>query len=527
MNKHLLIVSSLCVIVTFSGCAQQPLQQPDPNALSVRAELANERQNAIATNQNTSSDSAAVEIPATLTSSLLSLTEAPQQSRFDISVSDRFAQDFFADLSRSQNINLLVDPSINDRISLRLRNVNLNQVFMALRDIYGYDFEKTSYGYKVNANQISTRVYQINYLNVIRSGESITSVSGDSQNQVRTATGSTGSTGSSSESQGFWQGLQQSVNSFIRSNSDDSDTVIVNAQTGLLIVRATGNEHAAIQKFLSDAELILQKQVIIEAKIVEVTLSNEFSSGINWELFDISLANSTNPSSSSIDGNALPGFGSVGGVFNFSVGLNNFNSMLQLLDHQGDVQVLSSPRVSTLNNQKAVIKVGTDEYFATNIAAVPSDEGDDNNTSQNTVPFTLEQFFSGIALDVTPQISNDNSVTLHVRPTVTDVVERTKVINVGDQSYALPLAYSNVRETDSIIRAQNGQIIVIGGLLQQKQDNNTTGLPWLAQLPVVKYFFSQERRSNNKSELVILLKPTVYEDNTSLNDIDAVLNRLR
>ena len=183
------------------------------------------------------------------------------------------------------------------------------------------------------------------------------------------------------------------------------------------------------------------------------------------------------------------------------------------------VQVLSSPRVATVNNQKAVIKVGTDEFFATVTNVASGTEG------QVTPAVELQQFFSGIALDVTPQISDDNSVTLHVRPTVTEVVGRTKVINLGSETYSLPLAYSNIRESDSIIRATNGQIVVIGGLLQQKQDLGSTGLPWFSKIPGLRWLFNQDRNSQQKSELVILLKPTVYDQYTSLNDVDTVLER--
>jgi MSHA biogenesis protein MshL len=197
--------------------------------------------------------------------------------------------------------------------------------------------------------------------------------------------------------------------------------------------------------------------------------------------------------------------------------------MLQLLDYQGDVQVLSSPRVSTINNQKAVIRVGTDEYFATVSSAQASD--DEDASSSTTIG--LEKIFSGIALDVTPQIAEDNSVTLHVRPTVTEVVEKTKVLNINNEAVTLPLAYSNIRESDSIIRADSGQIIVIGGLLQQKQDVGSTGIPWLNKVPVVRSLFNQDREAQRKSELVILLKPTVYDDETTLNEFDDVLNRLQ
>jgi MSHA biogenesis protein MshL len=399
-----------------------------------------------------------------------------------------------------------------------LRNVTLDQVIAALRDTYGFDFQKTSYGYKVAPNQLTTRVYRLNYLNLERSGSSKTTVGGDDSNTVTTSFAA-----SSDITSGFWAGIQTSLNGFISPNDAIAEPVIINTQTGLVVVHATTKEHNAIARFLTDAELILQKQVIIEAKIVEVTLDHEYRSGINWSFFNDNFGTESTSAGIGLSADNINGIGDVGGVFNLSLSLDNFTSMLQLLDYQGDVQVLSSPRVSTINNQKAVIRVGTDEYFATVSSAQASD--DEDASSSTTIG--LEKIFSGIALDVTPQIAEDNSVTLHVRPTVTEVVEKTKVLNINNEAVTLPLAYSNIRESDSIIRADSGQIIVIGGLLQQKQDVGSTGIPWLNKVPVVRSLFNQDREAQRKSELVILLKPTVYDDETTLNEFDDVLNRLQ
>jgi len=479
---------------------------------SVRSEIASERVNAVPEKK----PAMTVESPLALTADLLSLTNSPaQENRIDIEAKDRPAALFFADLGASQNMNILVDPMIKSAINLSLQNVTLTQVIAALQDIYGFEFQRTSYGYRVSPNQLSTRVYRLNYLNLERSGTSKTVVGGDDTNTV-----TTDFSASSGSNTGFWAGIEQSILGFISNETDMEQPVIINSQTGLLVVHATTKEHAAIAKFLADAELIMQKQVIIEAKIVEVTLDHEYRSGINWAFFNDSFGSNNSSAGINFSGDTLAGTGGAGGLFNLSLSLDNFSSMLQLLDYQGDVQVLSSPRVSTVNNQKAVIKVGTDEYFAT-INSVSTDA--EGNTSPAV---ELTQFFSGIALDVTPQISGDDSVTLHVRPTVTEVVERNKVINVDGKNYSLPLASSNIRESDSIIRANSGQIVVIGGLLQQKQDSGSTGLPWFSKIPVIRALFNQDREAQKKSELVILLKPTVYDSYTTMNEIDNILDRL-
>jgi|TARA_B110000503_G_scaffold121640_1_gene185410 MSHA biogenesis protein MshL len=500
------------IAIGLNGCAHQSAQV-DLQPLDVRADLVADRPDPLT---GRIEEVEPVLSPLALTEELLSLTTPPKsEQRIDIEATNRPAALFFAQLGRSQRLNIVVDPLVLGNITLSLRNVTLAQVIAALRDIYGYEFTRTSYGYRIAPNQVSTRIYRLNYLNIERTGNSKTTVGGDDSNTVSTSFSANllGTEGN------FWGGIKRSLLGFISSNQGNGDAVVINPQTGLLVVSASSTEHAAISRFLADAALILQKQVIIEAKIVEVTLDQEYRSGINWSLFNDRVGGANDSIGTGLAGDNLTGIGSAGGIFNLSLTLDNFSAMLQLLDHQGDVQVLSSPRVSTVNNQKAVIKVGTDEFFATVTNVASGTEG------QVTPALELQQFFSGIALDVTPQISEDNSVTLHVRPTVTEVVGRTKVINLGSETYSLPLAYSNIRESDSIIRATNGQIIVIGGLLQQKQNLGSTGLPWLGKIPGLGWFFNQDRKSQQKSELVILLKPTVYDQYTSLNATDNVLER--
>jgi MSHA biogenesis protein MshL len=467
-----------------------------------------------------------VETPAALTEELLSLTAIPETYEYlDIEANDRPAKQFFAELGASQGINMLVDPAVSENITLSLRHVTFSQIITALQDSYGYDFQKTSYGYRVSPSQISTRIYHLNYLNVERAGTSTTEIGNEESNSSTTLTTSFSASATTNESgTGFWSSIENSIDGFIDHSTGERKAIVVNPQTGLLVVSATTQEHADIARFLIDAQLILQKQVIIEAKIVEVVLDQAFSSGINWSFLNDSLGDNSSISGG-LSGDSLSGVEDIGGIFNLSLSINDFTSVLELLDYQGDAQVLSSPRVSTINNQKAVIKVGADEYFATVTSVETESDDDDDDETTVTPTIEMEQFFSGISLDVTPQIANDDYVTLHVRPSVTEVTSQTKTLEFGSEDYSLPVAYSNTRESDSIIRAKSGQIIVIGGLLQQSKDISSTGLPWLQNVPGLRFFFAQDREAQEKSELVILLKPTVFDDSTSTTDIDRILKR--
>jgi len=188
------------------------------------------------------------------------------------------------------------------------------------------------------------------------------------------------------------------------------------------------------------------------------------------------------------------------------------------------VQVLSSPRVSTVNNQKAVIKVGTDEFFVTDIE---SDQNTGTVTTQNTVDIELTPFFSGIALDVTPQIGRDGNVTLHVHPTVSEVIDQEKTLTVANQQQTLPLAFSSIRESDSIVRARNGQVIVIGGLMQDQSSRRRAKSGGLGDIPLFGALFRQKADSSRQSELVILLRPIVADSPSVWRDeLDGVSRRL-
>ena len=212
-----------------------------------------------------------------------------------------------------------------------------------------------------------------------------------------------------------------------------------------------------------------------------------------------------------IDGAVTSAFG---GVFSLALNIGDFSSFIELLESQGNVQVLSSPRVATLNNQKAIIKVGVDEFFVTDVSSTNIASG--NTTSVNP-SVTLTPFFSGVALDVTPQISGDNNVTLHIHPSISDVVDQQKTVTIGTATQEIPLARSTVRETDSIVRAASGQVIVIGGLMQDIINDQNAGTPGFKDVPLLGNLFKHTKKASKKSELVILLKPIVVEDSKTWN----------
>ena len=447
------------------------------------------------------------------------MSSAMAPPRFDVVAKRNTAKAFFLGLVDGMGINMVVDPSIKQRITLNLKNVTLEETLQAVRDTYGLEYKRTPYGYRILPKALQNKVFHVNYLNVSRQGSSGMSVSSghikdsdsDSSDSSTSSSSSSGiSTASKIETQAntdFWSSLQQSVQMMV--GNGQGRRVIVDAQAGLIVVRAYPDELSSVQDFLDKAELSLQKQVIIEAKILEVSLNDGFQAGIQWDTFGAAtFADSTKDVAGSITSATINNPDEIAGIFSLNFNTSDFTGVISMLQRQGEVQVLSSPRISTVNNQKAVIKVGTDEFFVTEVSTNTTS----TTTTTNTTPeVSLTPFFSGIALDVTPQIGENNDVILHVHPSVTEVVERQKIIELGDDTFTLPLAFSSIRETDSIIKAKSGQVVVIGGLLQNKKSRTDAEVPWLSRIPILGYLFSQTERSHTKSELVILLQPKVIE----------------
>ena len=467
------------------------------------------------------------------------------EPRFDVKVDEAPVRAFFMGLVDGTPYNMLVDPKISGTISLQLKQVTVEEVLDSVRSLYGYDYRRVSTGFLVLPPAIQTRVFHLNYLDLQRQGSSKTRISSGQITESASGTGAGGAsggggttsdvTGSSvvtENTSDFWVGIESDVRAIVGAGTKEQPSAadaVINRQSGIIVVRAMPEQLRDVADYLSKIEQTVTRQVVLEAKIVEVELSDAYQAGINWAaVLPKGNANyfiGTRGPPTGFDGDQLSGGGgsrtispgtvinglvtnTLGGAFALGADFTDFNVFLELLGTQGRTKVLSSPRVSTLHNQKAIIKAGSDEFFVTGV----SSDTTTGESTTTTVDLELTPFFSGVALDVTPQISEGGDVLMHIHPTVSDVTDQQKNVSVRGTTDSLPLALSQVRESDSIVRAHTGQIIVIGGLMRTTRQKQEFKVPVAGDIPLLGRLFRSEREITTTSELVILLRPLVVTD---------------
>jgi MSHA biogenesis protein MshL len=351
---------------------------------------------------------------------------------------------------------------------------------------------------------------------------------------------------STTSSTDFWADLKSSIEAIVGSK-EAGRSVVVSPQSGVLVIRAMPDELRNVDAYLKATQLAVDRQVILEAKILEVELNDSYQSGVNWASFASIKSSHDNRVSGGVIGpgasltplpfaggqpavitdpgsglSASSGFSlsnaanAAGSMFGLAVQTSNFAALLSFLETQGTVHVLSSPRVAAVNNQKAVLKIGTDEFFVTGVTSTTNSTA----SGSTTIPsVTLQAFFSGVVLDVTPQIDEKGNILLHVHPSVSQVSTVNKQVNLGSAgSLNLPLAASATSELDSIVRGSNGQVVAIGGLMRQSSTSDNSQVPVAGSVPVLGNLFGAKKRVNQKRELVVLIKPTIVEGANNWND---------
>ncbi|MHB8455917.1 MAG: pilus (MSHA type) biogenesis protein MshL [Acidiferrobacterales bacterium] len=493
-------------------------------------------------------------VPASVSQALLPPLEirlpqggtTPLEPHFDLSVNDAPARQVFMGLVQGTPYSMVVPPDVSGNITLHLKNITVPEALDAIRQSYGYDYRRAGNRFFISGLGMQTRIFQVNYLDLNRSGKSDVRVTSGELTQTVTSGGTTGVTGgtpgsgSTSTSQtipsiqvetdsktDFWKALKDSLAAII--GTAGGRKVVVNPQAGIVIVRAMPSEIEMVRQYLGETSASVNREVILEAKILNVQLNDQFQTGINWAALQGSsvfsqtgggtvfggsgtseIAGNTGDLNPTVTGSLQnTSVSAFGGVFSIATKASTFASFIELLQTQGNVHVLSSPRVSTINNQKAVIKVGGDDFFITGVTNTPLTSVSGATAISSQVELT--PFFSGIALDVTPEIDEHNNIILHIHPSVSEVVQKDKTFTLNGQANSLPLASSTIQESDNVVRAKSGQFVVIGGLMKEVSTDGNASVPVLGDIPFLGNLFKHKQVTRVKNELVILLKPTIVD----------------
>lgn len=507
--------------------------------------------------------------PASALAAQLPKARGVLDERFNVAFNNVPARQFFHSLVNGTRYNMLVHPEVQGNISANLKDVTLFEALDAVREMYGYDYKVDGTRIAIRPLTMQTRMFQVNYLTGNRKGTSNLRVSSTSVGNAGTSNNQSGQSSqqspqnqtqqpgsqvvidssnlSTTSDSNFWAELKESLGAIIGGTADGRK-VVISPQSGVVVVRGMPDELRAVDLYLKATQLSVDRQVILEAKILEVELNDNFQTGINWASFASIKSGHTNRISTGFiqpggtlaplpfnggqppnmtNGSGLTassGFGlssaatAAGSMFGLAFQTANFAAMITFLESQGAVHVLSSPRIATMNNQKAVLKIGTDEFFVTGVSTTVTSTGTTGGTTSSP-NVTLQPFFSGVVLDVTPQIDDQGNIILHVHPSVSQVTTVSKEIDLGSAgSLKLPLAASSTSEMDSMVRSQDGRIVAIGGLMRQATTSDRSQVPGAGDIPVLGALFRNTGQVIQKRELVVLIKPTIVEGANSWNE---------
>jgi len=466
--------------------------------------------------------------------------------RYTVVVNDVPVKELLFALARDASLNIDVDPKIEGIVTLNAVEQTLPQILERVSRQAGLRYELKGKNLYISPDTPYFRSYKIDYVNMSRDTKASVSVS---TQIATTGTADVTSTGSSSNSSGggnnnsstavnsisnhrFWETLTRNLQGILGTNANSSNNgtgsndVIVNPESGVVSVRATSRQHLVIQEFIDKVLVNSKRQVLIEATVVEVTLNNRFQAGVDWNIL--------------VDGagldikQSLLG-GTLGTAPFFQAVLkrddSNFTAAIKLLKTFGDAKVLSSPKLMTLNNQTGMLKVVNNIVYFT----IQAQTSQNQNNSLTTVESEIHTVPVGFVMSVTPQINENGSVTMDVRPTISRIsgfktdpgplLVAAQIANNANNANASDLVAENqipeiqVREMESVLKVNSGQVAVLGGLMQDDYQRDTNGVPGLGDLPGVGDAFKLRDYQNTKSELIIFLRPVVMYNASLYGDL--------
>lgn len=454
---------------------------------------------------------------------------------YTVSVNRVPASEVLFSLARDSNLDMSVNGEIEGKVSLNVVNQPIAAILDRLQKQVPIRYSIKGHSVTVSADTPFVKSYRVDYLNISRRVQSSVSLAtqigslktsvDEASRSDRASNGSTMQVHNESENR-FWDSLVANIAGVINDSpltiggsQPDADNIFVNRESGILTVRATSKQHQFVDTLIAKIVGSAQRQVLIEATVVEVTLNNSFESGVDWRMLDnnggtaIDFAQllTGSPQASTVTTPKT----SILSYRNNSSGFGDVSATLKLLHQFGDVQVLSNPKIIALNNQPAVLKVVDNRvYFSFEIDRLQRENGDE----RTVVDSTIHSVPVGLVMSVTPFINDSGEVILNVRPTISRILNFATDPSptlAGQSEVQNLIPEIQVREMESLLRVQSGDVAIIGGLMQNRTDDRTAGVPLLSALPLIGKVFSQSNKNNEKTELLVFLRPTVLQRNSS------------
>jgi MSHA type pilus biogenesis protein MshL len=446
-------------------------------------------------------------------------------------------------MARDADLNLDIDDEISGKITMNAIDQTLPKILDRLESQANITYTLEDGTLQVRADKPYLHVYDVDYLNISRaSGGNVsisTQIGGTSSGVQVEGSGSGSSGGSDSNNKAssaienesintFWASMAQNISGILEDNgaksgstSANGNNIIVNKESGIIAVRATSKQHKLVSKFINQVVGSAQRQVLIEVTIAEVRLNDDYQAGVDWSLVS---------ETATVDGNTVLTKGGIQDVIGGSLGSapffqlatsgtingNPLNITLKALETFGDVKVLSSPKVMTLNNQTAILKVVDNEvYFTTDVNVQPSTNTTNSLTTVDTTVYTVPV---GIVMSVTPYIDGGETVSLNIRPSISRIISYVDDPNplLAEAGVVSRIPVIQVREIETMLKVSDSETAVIGGLMQDQINKENRGVPILSSIPLLGALFSYTAERYVKTELVIFIRPVVVE-NASLN----------
>ena len=434
--------------------------------------------------------------------------EEPLERLYSITMRDSDIKSVLLSFSRGGSFNIVVDPDVTGTVTMDLKKVTLEDALKAILTPLGYRYRKEKGNITVYKPKIETRIFTLNYLAALRKGKA--SVKADTAGSAEDKKEATEV--STEQTNDLWADLKDGIDKMLSKEGK----AFVNKSASTLVVTDYPDQLDKVAEFIETVEGITQRQVLIEASIMEVTLSDQYQMGLNWN----QILGNVNPDSiydyacdpvgmlrtgihggisqSTFSGNTTPGTFQTGALA-FSFKLGDLSGVLHAISKQGSTEIISKPRLTTLNNQTAIIKVGTeDSYFTQEI---------ETSTVDRIITYEIHFFTVGVVLDVTPQIGSGDEITMHIHPVVTEKIgEKTMPTGSG---YDAPVPILSIRETSAMVRVKSGQTLIVAGLLMDKNEEQVTGVPGLKNIPYLGNLFRYRSTEKAKTELIVTLTPTI------------------